>query len=190
LKTARLTLKENLRYVGIIDSDEGSPFRGHLSLETHAGDEAARFVPAAAIENSIALIQDERVPGLDAEDALCSFFYGIWAPIKARWPELWVRDSKLMHKVSIVAVTAFMTKALVARFDMAGLDVGDPVAVQRSVEEVLGTQTPEVWRREWTVVISDARAVRDAIVEALTRISRNLRAGHPWHEEVDLVALA
>ncbi|MCI0623308.1 MAG: DGQHR domain-containing protein [Acidobacteria bacterium] len=189
LQTARLTLDENLRYVGIVDSDETSPFRGHIALVSHQGDEMQRFVPPAAIENAISAIQKKAVRELEADDALCEFFYAIWSSIKEQWGDLWIAGSKLMHKVSIVAMTVYMTDALVAKYDWDELDVTNPADVRKTVQKILAHQTAEFWQCNWSIRISDAKAVQDTIIESLTKISRNIRANQPWHEDIDIVAL-
>ena len=61
LKTARLTLHANLPYVGIMDTDEDSPFRGIISLVAAGEQTGQRFVSPAAIENAIAVIQKKEV---------------------------------------------------------------------------------------------------------------------------------
>lgn len=187
LRTARVTLHENLKYVGIINWDEASPFHGHIALVSEQGDEEERFVQPAAIEQCIAVIQSKKVRELDGDDALCEFFYAIWSPIQKKWTDLWNKDSKLMTKVGIISMTTHMTEALVAKYDWGELDVSDPDAVRGGAEQVLQFQTPEFWRCAWTLPISDTKAVRDTIIQSLTQIARNLRSGQPWHEEIDIV---
>jgi DGQHR domain-containing protein len=189
LQTARLTLDENLKYVGIMDRDEMSPFRGHLGLVSHEGNGEQRFVPPAAIENSIALIQKKAVRELQNDDALCDFFYAIWSPVRQAWPELWAGDSKLMHKVSIVALTTYMTDLLVAKYDYGELDIANPEAVCAMASRILEGQTRQFWESEWTIRINDSRVVQDKIVESLTHIARNSRSDQPWYEGIDMVVL-
>ena len=62
-------------------------------------------------------------------------------------------------------------------------------AVTKAAVWMLRSQSPEFWKCEWTIKISDAKVVRDKLVECLTRISRNMRADVPWHEDVDIVVL-
>jgi len=94
-----------------------------------------------------------------------------------------------MTKVGIVAMTSFITDALIAKYDFAGdLDVSDPARVREQVQIMLGFQTPEFWKSEWTMKISDALPVREKIIESLTKIYRNMRSDKPWNEEVDLIA--
>ena len=187
LRAARITLDPNLKYVGIIDTDDESPFRGYLALVSEQKDEERRFVPPAAIEAAIDVIQQQRVPELEREDELCNFFYSIWRPISQKWQQLWIAppDSKLMYKVSIVAMTAHMTDGLIARYDLEQLDVMDPKAVEKEAEKMLQFLTLEFWTSEWKIKISDSKAVRDALVQALKDISRNMRAGRAWHEGLD-----
>ena len=95
-----------------------------------------------------------------------------------------------MTKVGIVAMTTFITDALIAKYDFAGdLDVSDPDKVREQVQLILQYQTPDFWKSEWTMKISDAVSVREKIVESLTKIYRNMRADKPWNEDVDLVTL-
>jgi DGQHR domain-containing protein len=192
LKTARLTLHANLPYVGIMDTDEESPFRGLISLVVSADQQPEnRFIPPAAIENAIAVVQKKEVRELKSDDALCEFVYAIWSCLKENdWAELWEPASKLMTKAGIIAMTSFVTDALIAKYDYAGdLDVSDPAKVREQVQLILQYQTPEFWKTEWTLKISDALAVRTKIIDSLTKIYRNLRANVPWHEDLDLVAL-
>lgn len=191
LKTARLTLHPNLQYVGIMETDESSPFRGIIGLVSADGLQDQKFVLPAAIENAIAVIQKKEVRELKSDDALCEFFYAIWSSLKQdAWAELWVPKSKLMNKVGIVAMTSFVTDALIAKYDFASdFDVTDPVKVREQVQLILKHQTPEFWKSEWTMKVSDSPAVREKIIEALTKIYRNMRAGQPWQEDIDLVTL-
>ena len=189
LRTARLSLNENLPFVGIIDKDESSPFFNSLTLEEVEADPEKRFVSPAAIEQAINIIKSQRISDLDGEDAICDFFYAIWNPIKERWPELWNRNSKLMHKVSIIAVTNYFTDMLIARYDLDGIDVTDPEEVKKIVKSLLKNQTPEFWTADWSIKISDAQAVRSKIVKSLIQVSRNVRSQAPWNQDVDLIDL-
>lgn len=189
LRTARLNLDDNLRYVKIMDWDDASPFRGHIALVSHTGDEANRFIAPAAIENAVAVVQRKNVRELGNDDALCEFLYGIWWPIREKWPQLWAADSKLLHKVCVVAMTSYACELLVARYDWGELDIADPEAVRSTVGTLLDAQTAEFWEKEWNIRINDSQLVRDTIIDSLTRIARNIRAEQPWHEGVDIVTL-
>ena len=189
LKTARLTLHANLPYVGIMDTDDDSPFQGLIALVAAGEQTGERYISPAAIENAITVIQKKEVRELKSDDALCEFFYAIWSCLKqGAWAPLWEPSSKLMTKSGIIAMTSFVTDALIAKYDYAGnLDVSDPAEVREQVRIILQYQTPEFWTSEWTMRISDALVVRGKILDALTKIYRNLRSNTPWHEDVDLV---
>jgi DGQHR domain-containing protein len=189
LRTARLTLDDNLKYVGLMDSDTQSPFAGHITLVTHTGDEDNRFVSPSAIENAVSSIQRKNVKELGNEDALCDFFYAIWRPTIEKWPELWNAESKLTHKVSVVAFTMFVTEALISKYDWDELDVTNAEEVAETTNRILANLTPEFWTCEWNIKISDAKAVRDKIIESLTQISRNIRSDATWNEDVEIVVL-
>jgi hypothetical protein len=45
LKTARVVLHDNLKYVGIMDTDEDSPFAGNIALVSHAHTDARLLRP-------------------------------------------------------------------------------------------------------------------------------------------------
>jgi len=188
LQTARVTLHDNPRFIGIIDTDESSPFRGHIGVVSSNGNQAERFVPPSAIESSIALIQQTRVRDLEGDDAMCEFFYSIWRPIKEVWPDLWINGSRLMTKVGIISMTSYMTKALIARYDAENLDVTDPDELEKVVRQLLGRQTPNFWRNEWKSGSYDTTVGRDLVVQGLTQAARNLRAEQPWYEDVDVLS--
>jgi DGQHR domain-containing protein len=188
LKAARLTVHANLPFVGTMDTDELSPFRGLMSLVSADGGQDERIVPAAAIENAVAIIQKKEVPELEDKDALCEFFYAIWGSLKEEgWAELWVAGSKLLKKVGIAAMTTYITDAVISKYDFGDLDISDPDQVRAVVQEILEYQTPDFWKSEWTLKISDAIAVREQIIEALTRIYRNLKSGKEWKADLDFV---
>ena len=107
LNNARVSLHDNLRFVGYADSEDESPFKGIVALVGEEATQAQRYVPPSAIESSIGIIQGKKVRELDEDDALCEFFYSVWRPIKTAWPDLWHRDSKLLNKAGIIAMTSY-----------------------------------------------------------------------------------
>lgn len=191
LRSARIPLHKNLQFVEIAAYDSSSPFRDHIALETPEREDEMHFVAPAAIENSVSVIQRQGVTELENEDALCDFFFAIWRAINERqgWADLWNLNSKLMKKVSIVAMTTYMAKALIARYDWDQLDVTNPEDVERAAQDILNMQDPQFWRCEWNTRVSDTPAVREMLIESLTRISRNIRSGRPWQQDVDIVTL-
>jgi len=112
LKTARLHLDPNIGFVGLVDSEEGSPFKGIISWPSNP--EKQRIVPPSAIEASINYIQQQKVKQLENDDVLLEFFYAIWQTIKTQWSSLWHKDSRLLKKMGILGLTQYITDALVA----------------------------------------------------------------------------
>jgi len=185
LETARLTLDPNVGYVGLVNNEEDSPFRGIVNWPLTP--EADRIVVPASIEASIGLIQQQKVREFVSEDVLLEFFYTIWRTIKARWPDLWGHDSRLLGKVGVICMTQYMTDALIASYDLGRLNVSDPGEVAKLVEELLAHQERTFWKVPWTSTSYDTKVGRSLIVASLVQIARNVRAGVSWYEDIELV---
>ena len=185
LETARLNLDPNVGYVGLLNNAEDSPFRGMISWPLTP--EANRIIVPASIEASIGYIQQQKVRAFESEDVLLEFFYTIWRRIKERWPDLWNPESRLLNKVGIICMTQYMTDALVGSYDLGKLDVSDPDQVGHLVDEILSHQERSFWKVPWTSTSYDTKVGRALIVASLVQIARNVRAGVPWHEDVELI---
>jgi len=187
LETARLNLSANLKYVGIMDSDDASPFKGQISIVSDQGDNVRRFISPAAIESCVAVVQGNNLRELENEDTLCEFLYAIWSAVKTEWQALWNTDSRLMQKACMVSFTTFMTKALVGRYDWGEMDISDPEDVASKCRQVLINLSPDFWTYPWKIKISDSASTRDLIVQGLEESARNIRAGRGWSEGVALL---
>jgi len=185
LKTARLIFNANLRFVGLVDVEESSPFKGIIDWGNNP--EAQRIVVPAAIEASMSYIQQQKVRLLESDDVLLDFFYSIWRTVKQRWSSLWNKDSKLLKKFGVLGMTQYMTNALIASYDWSQWDISDPVEVTKQVEVLLRYQARLFWEVPWPPSSYDTRSGRALIVESLVQIARNLRAGGVWYEDVKLV---
>lgn len=188
LETARLNLSANLRYVGIMDSDNASPFKGQIAIVSEQCDNVARFISPAAIESCVAVVQGQNnIRELDNDDTLCEFLYAIWRVAKNEWNHLWNAESKLLQKACMVSFTTFMTKALVGRYDWGELDISDPDDVTEKCYQVLMNLSADFWIHPWKVKISDSASTRDLIIQGLEESARNMRAGREWSEGVALL---
>ncbi|PYJ55958.1 MAG: hypothetical protein DME82_05760 [Verrucomicrobia bacterium] len=185
LETARLTLDPNVGYVGLVNNEEDSPFRGMVSWPLTP--EGNRIIVPASIEASIGFIQQQKVREFASEDVLLEFFYTIWRVIKNTWPDLWSANSRLLRKVGIICMTQYMTDALIGSYDLGRIDVSDPEQVARLVAEVLSNQERRFWQVSWTSTSYDTKVGRALIVSSLVQIARNIRAGVPWYEDVELI---
>jgi DGQHR domain-containing protein len=186
LKTARLTLDQNVRFVGMVDVEESSPFKGIIAWDNNP--EAQRIVAPTAIEASISYIQHQKVKALESDDVLLEFFYAIWRTVQQRWSSLWnKKDSRLLKKFGVLGISQYMTDALVTSYDWSQWDISDPVEVTKQVEVLLRYQARQFWEVPWPPSSYDTQSGRALIVESLVQIARNLRAGGIWYEDVKLV---
>ena len=185
LKTARLNLNPNVGFVGLVNEAEDSPFQGMISWPITP--EANRIVTPSAIEASITYIQQQKVRDFASDDVLLEFFYTIWRRISAGWPDLWNADSRLLSKVGIICMTTYMTDSLVGSYDLGRLDISDPEQIATLVEEILSYQERKFWKVSWSSTSYDTKVGRSLIVHSLVQIARNIRAGSPWFDDIELV---
>jgi len=185
LKTARLHLDPNVGFVGLVDSEDGSPFKDIISWPTNP--EEQRIVLPAAIEASINYIQQQKVKQLESDDVLIEFFYAIWQIVKKQWPSLWHKESRLLKKVGILGLTRYITDALVASYDWGQLDISDPEQIKKHVKKLLSNQEKRFWEVAWKPSSYDTTAGRALVVDSLVQISRNLRADDLWYADVKII---
>lgn len=194
LKTARLSLDENVGSVGVMDTDAESPFFGMINWPyniTYEGEKARRagFIPPAAIEAAIGYIKSKDIGDLDDPESVDEFFITVWSVVKKEWANIFNKDSKLLDKVGIVCMTEFLVDELrrrsipkVTRFSMA-----NPTKVAEHTKEILDLLEPEFWTVEWKSTSYDTRAGRDQIIDALEQIYGNKGESRPWHHNVDII---
>ena len=190
LKTARLTLGRHASLVGVVDGSEDSPFYHAVAWPVEEDPEGDRkpLVLPAAVEQALAVIAQKNLPDLSDDDSLVDFFFTLWSVVKETWPQLWVKDSRLLGKVGIVTLTAFVIDDLTPLVDRGDVDIDDPDVVRGEVSKILSSLSPEFWRSEWTARSLDTSAGRQLVVDALTQIRRNNRRNLAWYADVDLVA--
>ncbi|MCP4696846.1 MAG: DGQHR domain-containing protein [Gammaproteobacteria bacterium] len=185
LKTARLHLDPNAGFVGLVDSEDGSPFKGIISWPLNP--EKQRIVPPAAIEASINYIQQQKVKELESDDVLLAFFYAIWQTIKKQWSSLWHKESRLLTKMGVLGFTQYITDALVASYDWGELDISDPEQIVKHVKKLLINQEKNFWEVAWVPSSYDTMSGRALVVDSLVQISRNRRADNLWYADVKII---
>ena len=84
-------------------------------------------------------------------------------------------------------MSAYLTDALVSAYDWGELDIADPDAVRKRVNQLLTFQEEQFWTVGWTASSLDTRAGRDLVMEALSLVARNKRAEIPWYEGMGLI---
>lgn len=187
LRTAKLSLSRNVLFVGLANDTDGSPFKNRVDMPTVAPEQ--RWVNAAAIESCVNYIQTKKIVGIDDEESILGFFLAIWKELETTWPQLFCLNSKLLSKVGMVT----MNRYIVDSVDMlAGLledlDLSNEQDVNTATRRVLKMQSPNFWRSEWNITISDSKIVRDQVYDALRRVQQNIKQGINWYDEVDLVS--
>ena len=191
LKTARMVLGRHT-FVGVVDNSPESPFYQSVEWPTEPTDADAdriNLIRPASIEQAVATIQKKNLPDLADDDSLIEFFFTLWRAVKDRWPDLWVPDSKLLQKVGLVTLTTFVIEDLVHLADRGGIDLSDPDATRKEIEDsILDYLDPEFWEREWAAKSLDTSAGRQLVVEALTTMRRNLRREVNWDAGSRLLA--
>lgn len=187
LRKVRLNLDPRYEFVGFADNDDASPFRGLIDWPSNRSPR--KEVKPAAIEATIADIQRRKVREFNDEDTVVTYFFTIWDTVRQKWPEAWTAEtkSKLLSKVGIVCMSAYLTDALVSAYDWGDLDISDPDAVRGRVNQLLAFQEEQFWTVGWTASSLDTRAGRDLVLEALSLVTRNKRAGISWYEGIQLI---
>ena len=188
LRTARLSLHRHVGYVGLADELQDSPFCGLVNLPGKANPEQRMVVPAA-IEASIAFIQSKKFKQLSDDDSAFEFFITMWASIKNIWPGAFSKESKLLNKVGLVTMTKYVTEAIDSLATYSGqlVNFGNAEDVHSAITKILSFQTIEFWLTDWTISVSDTKAVRDQVEGALKAVQQNLRDKEPWSLDIPLI---
>lgn len=189
LKTARIG-QGQAALVAVVDGADDSPFYESVVWPTEDALEGGRtnLVRPASIEVALSSISQKNLPGLDNDDSLTGFFFATWQPIKDKWPELWNDGSKLLGKVGLVTMTQFLVDDMTPLIDRYMVDPTDPDSVTEEVSHILEHIDPRFWSSDWTESSLDTTAGRRIVVEALTKMRRNLAQDKPWSEGVALIA--
>lgn len=185
LRKARLSISPRYEFVATADTDDESPFRAFVDWPTNRTDN--KWIKPAAIESAIRYIQERRVRAFEADDAVIEYFFTMWRTIKTTWNGLWTSDSRLLSKVGIVCMTQYLTTLLVGAYDIGELDISSLDAIERRVRAALQFQKQEFWSSTWSSASYDTLAGHKLIVESLIQISRNLRAGVDWNDDVPVL---
>jgi len=187
LKTARMVLGRHT-FVGVVDNSPESPFYKSVEWPTEptgADVDRMHLVRPASVEQAIAAIQKKNLPDLADDDSLIEFFFTLWSAVKDRWPDLWMPNSKLVQNVGLVTLTTFVIEDLVPLADRGSIDLADPDATRKEIQDnILSYLDHEFWEREWAAKRLDTSAGRQAVVDALATMRRNLRRGARWDADL------
>lgn len=187
LRAARLSLSTNLSFVGVANESDESPFKGLIDFPDTPQEN--QWVVPAAIETAIGYIKSRGLLQLDESDAHFDFFLFIWQAIKDAWPNSFSKNSKLLSKVGIQCMTKYVVDAIdyMVGFSDDEFSFSNREDVTIATQRVLKFQEEVFWISSWSMAISDSRAVREEIDEALRVIQQNIRHKQSWRTGVTLV---
>ena len=188
IESAGLTLgMRDQSYDALQVIDAEPPFKGLLGLPTNSKG----FIPPNAIESALALTKDSGAL-LGIEDLELEVFVAIWSAVHKLRKAEWNEDTRLLQKVSIFAVTAYLLDALegAQRASSVALDFTDEAVLAREVTRLMDVFPKEFWTAEWASKGLDTSAGRQILMGALKLIDANVRHGRPWHKDVELIDAA
>ncbi len=179
-----------IKDVDLVNSDPDSPF--HESIDWSTTPEAKRLVQATAIELSLSYLSGLQVPEFEDRDVRRSVFLTMWKAVKAKWPALWEKDSRLVSKVGIFCLTRFIADLISqwADNDVLDIEITDLDEIQRQTEKILVYMDSRFWTTPWAERASggfDTNQGRDRVLKALTQLYRNGRRDVEWYSDIDII---
>lgn len=179
-----------IKDVDLVNSDPDSPF--YESIDWSTTPENKRLVQATAIELSLAYLSGLQVPEFEDRDVRRSVFLTIWRTVKAKWPKLWEKDSRLVSKVGIFCLTRFIADLISqwADNDELNIVITDLEAIHSQTEKILGYMDAKFWTTPWAERASggfDTNQGRDRVLKALTQLYRNGRREVEWYSDIDII---
>ncbi len=191
LRDVRMSISQHLDFVGLVDSEPTSPFKGIIDWSNNQQENQPPkgYVPPNAIESCIAYIKQKRIPELEDDAILLGFFLAIWTKVAEKWKQQFKKESHLLEKVPIICLTQFLVDNLSFEYDNDSLDVTNFEKIAESIDRITDAISPKLWEVKWTAKSLDTSAGRNMLVEALTQIRRNINAGRNWYESVPIVDL-
>lgn len=189
LKSAKIALdNDRLLHVDILNTSSESPFVNRVDFPTTKG-RLKKIVPEA-FEKALQHIESLNLPKLEDADIQRDLFVCIWREILRCWGDAIFSDAcKLTEKVGVICMTRYVVDRLAAMADMEDLDLdlSDLREVARQVERILKRQTLDFWNAKWKGAGYDTALGHTKVLEALTRMSRNLKDGREWDADIDIL---
>jgi len=178
---------EKITALDYFDGGIDSPFKGQLKWVKNSNG----FVVPNALEAGLMEVQN-RSSLLSVQEYELDTFVGIWSVIKKSWPDLWDKESHLLEKASVQALTAFICENLenLLNFNEEEVDYMDPTDLAKSVTRILKNLEPTFFKVEWAKTGLDTRAGNELLVSDLKQMASNLRRKMPWHSGLEIVQIA
>jgi len=193
------TLRQRLLSAGVDYKDESpilkeldeldiSPFKSMLDWQFKM--EGAKVVPITALEQAIRYIRNLVAALASDRDSQLEILCAIWRAVKQEYPNLWNGQSKLLTKVSIVALTEYIGHRLKISWEFDMFDIFDPADAERFTSKLLKSVPEQFWADEWTVRVQDNANVRQAIKDDLETMAANYRSDEKWNNDLKLLKLS
>ena len=185
LKSAGLGLgMQDHKYDDLQVIDSSGPFKKLLKWPTNKDG----FIPPNAIESALAETY-ERAALLGVEDLELDLFLSVWTTIKSLRKAVWNKDSRLLQKVSIYALTAYVLDSMISRQRNADerIDFTKEDVLNAQVIRVVDRIPEEFWKAEWTAKQLDTSLGRQLLVETLQIIDSNVRFKRAWYDRVSFI---
>lgn len=179
--------EEQLTALDFFDRGADSPFLGQIKWEKNNKG----FIVANALEAGLAEVNN-RSNLLSLQDVELDSFTVIWSTIKGKWEHLWTKDSHLLEKATIQALTGYICDTLekLVLFADDGIQLSDPDVLEQEVQKVLKRLDPAFFEVEWTRTGLDTRAGQELLQTDFRQMAANLRTNKSWHVGLDIVGVA
>lgn len=184
VESAGVTLgMDNEIYEDLQVIDRSVPFEGMIKMPTNPKG----IIPLNAIEAALNEVK-ERSAFLSIEEYEVDVFLQIWTTVSEVYAEAWSKGSRLLHKVSLYALTNFICENLEHRVKLSDdLDLLDPAQLSATVRTVLKHVDVHFWTTPWKGTELDTSTGRRIVVEALKLTEANSRRGLPWYQDVRII---
>lgn len=181
---------EGISDVDLVNTDKESPFFNSIEWTTTPKDK--RIIQATAIEMSLDYLAGLQVPDLADRDDRRAVFLAIWTTIKAEWPKLWVRDSRLISKVGIFCLTRFVVDRLTSWSDSDDLEINitDLSQVKKLTKRLIRHMDTLFWTHRWADKAKggfDTSQGRERVYSAIVQLYRNGKNNQPWFTNIDII---
>lgn len=184
VKSAGVTLgMENEIYEDLQVIDRSAPFVGMIKIPTNPKGS----IPLNAIEAALDQVK-ERSAFLSIDEYEVDVFLQIWTTVSEVYADAWGKGSRLLHKVSLYALTNFICENLEHRVKLSDeLDLLDPDQLSVTVRAILFHIDIQFWTTAWKGTELDTSTGRRIVVEALKLTEANSRRGLPWYQDVRII---
>ncbi|MBW4504762.1 MAG: hypothetical protein KME57_35755, partial [Scytonema hyalinum WJT4-NPBG1] len=177
--------EEKITALDYLDRGADSPFKGQIKwAKNNKG-----FIVSNALEAGLNEIEN-RSTLLGIQDLELDTFLQIWITIRKDWDRLWNKESHLLEKACVQALTAFISDSLLQQklFLDEDVDYSDPEFLAQKTSQILKRLEPNFFEVEWTTTGLDTRAGQELLIEDLKQMTSNIRNKRTWYQGLQTVS--